>query len=405
MNPAERELRALRAAAGQASDAQLLKLVGMLDQLPDRRATDALLEPVRPRLRALRPARPLSLARLLFLPLDAVLVAPRDWRGDARRVPRNAIAPLLATVRAAEPGLAAEVEAAVRGRTMQEAWLCGPLGERLWPAAAAALPAPPPTGWAEAGLPPGTYPGIRRVAETLWRHGPGIWALRQAGPDGPPEEPARRFLRGVAAEGPEAVALVLAALLPFAARPAQFAAVAAGIDRALAPVAEQALDAYLDGLSAPGEEEALAATVAAASRFAGLIEDLDRCGTRDRPRRAQQLQALRHAAAATCSARLAREAEAGLHAPLAALLGAAAVSDGEIEALEARARALHELAEASRRLQPGVRARANFERALALLAAALPRLPAEGPGFLRADALRLAEILAGPEFAQRLGGG
>nr|MCU0889643.1 hypothetical protein [Rubritepida sp.] len=104
-------------------------------------------------------------------------------------------------------------------------------------------------------------------------------------------------------------------------------------------------------------------------------------------------------------ARLAREAEAGLLEPLNALLAAREVSDAEVEALEARARGLRDLSETGRRLQPGLPADQGFERVIARLAASTLRLPPRGPGFLRADALRLVEILSGPDAAAKLGGG
>lgn len=400
-----RALRELGRAAAQASDRQLIKLIGVLERLPQSFETEALLAPVRPRLRSLRPARPLSLARLLFLPLDPLLLAPADWRGSLQRVPRTAIMPLVAVVRGAEPALAAEVEARTRGQTVTNLGLCTELGDRLWPAAAAALPQGVPDGWAEAGLPPTAWPGVFRLCRTLWRHGPALWALRLAGPDGPPEELARPAFRAFATGGAETISVALAALLPFAARPAQLIACVGAIDRAFAPAAEQALETYLDGVVAPDASLALDAMADAARRFASLIEDVERGLSRDRPRRAQQLQSLRASAVAACTARLAREAESGLLEPLNALLLARTVTDAEVEALEACARGLRELAEAGRHMEAGKAADRGLERVLARLAAATLRLPLQGPGFLRPDALRLIEILAGSEVAAKLGGG
>jgi hypothetical protein len=211
--------------------------------------------------------------------------------------------------------------------------------------------------------------------------------------------------REVAAGGADPVSIALGALLPFAARPAQLIACIGAIDRAFAPAAEQALEAYLDGIAAPDPTLGLDAMADAARRFAGLIEDVERGLSRDRPRRAQQLQSLRASALAACTARLAREAEGGLLEPLNALLLAREVTDAEVEALETRARGLRELAEAGRRMEAGKTGDRGLERVLARLAAATLRLPLQGPGFLRADALRLIEILAGPEVAAKLGGG
>jgi hypothetical protein len=404
MTPDPRALRELGKAAAQASDRQLLKLIGVLDRLPQRFEADALLAPVRPRLRTLRPARPLSLPRLLFLPVDPLLMAAADWRGNVQRVPRSAIMPIVNMLCAAEPGLVAEVEGRMRGQTVANIGLCTELGERIWPAAAAALPQGAPDGWGEAGLPATAWPGVYRICGAVWRHGPALWALRQAGPDGPPEEVARPVFRELAASGSDVIGIALGALLPFAARPAQLIACVAAIDRAFAPAAEQALEAYLDGVAAPDASLGLDVMADAARRFAGLIEDVERSLSRDRPRRAQQLQALRASALAACTARLSREAESGLLEPLNALLLAREVTDAEVEALETRARGLRELAEAGRRMEAGNTGDRGLERVLARLAAATLRLPLQGPGFLRPDALRLIEILAGPDAAAKLGG-
>ena len=65
-----------------ASDEQLLKVVGLIDTLDRRGPVDRLLEPVRDRLALLRPARPVTLGRVLILPFEDVLVPAREaWAG------------------------------------------------------------------------------------------------------------------------------------------------------------------------------------------------------------------------------------------------------------------------------------------------------------------------------------
>ncbi|WP_027284423.1 hypothetical protein [Rubritepida flocculans] len=398
------QLRDLARAARAASDSQLLRLVSVLDRLPRRGAADAVLEPVRHRLGALRPERPMTPMRLLFLPMEGVLVAPRDWRGEGRQLPRNALAPLGEAVFAAAPGLAEALAASIGEAPLSDHALAAKLGARLWPAAAHSLPEGPPPGWAGAGLPEPAYARLRSLVALLWRYGPGVHGLRVAGPDGPPEELARPFFRALAAEGAEAVEIGLSAVLAAAARPARLVALVAGLDPALAPAAERALDQFLSGLTPPRPEGELGRAAAAAGRFAALVEDLERTATRAAPRRAQILQGLRHAAAGHCKARLEAETAVGLLGPLSEVLaapaGSGAMDDAELGALERRARALRALAEAGRRLDAQGRMPAEGLRAVgARLAAALPGLPERGEGFLRADALRLLEILEGPEAA------
>jgi hypothetical protein len=398
------QLRELSRAAREATDSQLLRLVAVLDRLPRRGAADAVLEPVRHRLGALRPERPMTPMRLLFLPMDGLIVAPRDWRGGGRQLPRNALAPIGEAVFAAAPGLTESLAASIGEAPLSDHALAASLGARLWPAAAQSLPQTSPPGWAEAGLPDAAYARLRPLVALLWRHGPAVHALRVAGAEGPPEELARPVFRTLAAEGGEAVEIALSAVLPAAMRPARLVSLVAGLDRALAPAAERALDHFLTALTPPPPVSDLARTAAAARRFAALVEDLERTITRDAPRRAQILQGLRHAAAVHCRERLDAETCAVLLGPLSEMLDApaapGAAGDAEVAALEQRARALRALAEAGRRLNgqgglPGEGLRAVRAR----LAAALPGLPESGEGFGRADALRLIEILEGPEAA------
>lgn len=430
--PVQRPLRELALAASAASDSQLLRLVAALDRLPARGPADAVLDPVRPRLKALRPERPMTPLRLLFLPLDGVIVAPRDWRGEGRSLPRNALAPLGAAVFAAAGGLgeglgapaphgsppppeAAAGEPAeaalarmLAGVNLSNHALAAKLGARLWPAAAAALPEAPPAGWVEAGLPLAAYGSLRPLVSLLWRHGPGIHTLRVAAADGPPEEMARPFFRTLAAEGGEAVEVALAALLPFAARPASLIALVAGMDGALAAPAERALDHFLTALTPPEPLADLGLAAAGARRFAALVEDLEQTATRGKPHRGRILQSLRSAAAGNCIARLEVETRVSLLEPVAELLASpahrAAVSDAEVERLEGAVRALRALADTGRRLDGQARVPGDgLREAGARLIAALPGLPRAGPGFGRADALRLVEILSGSDAAAALG--
>src|SRR3954466_268648 len=108
MSGAMRELRQLgqaAAAADHAAPAPLVGLVAMLDRLPDRGEADRVLDPVRPRLRALGLPRPLGLPRLLFLPLDGAILPAAGWARGAAAVPRNA---LVALARAVQAALGAE---------------------------------------------------------------------------------------------------------------------------------------------------------------------------------------------------------------------------------------------------------------------------------------------------------
>jgi hypothetical protein len=405
---AGRPVRNLAQSVRTASDAQLLRLVAVLDRLPERGAADAVLDPVRRRLKALRPDRPLTLQRLLFLPFDGIIVPPRDWRGDGRSLPRHALAPLSAGILASTRGIADAMADSIARANMADQALVARIGAQLWPAAAVALPKAAPPGWEEAGLLPAAFARLRPLLLLLWRHGTAIHALRIAGADGPPEDLARPVFRALAAHGSEAVEIGLAAVLPAAARPARLIALVAGMDGALAVPAERALDHFLTALTVPEGLPELARAVAGARRFTALVEELDQTASRDKPRRAQILQALRSAAAENCTAQLEAETRTRLLDPLTRLLaapaGEPAPADDVVEQMEAEARALRALADTSRRLDPHGRAFAEgLREAKVRLAAALPMLPSGGQGFGRADALRLVEILSGSEAAADMG--
>src|ERR1700682_2240745 len=87
-NPAIREVARSLAVA---RDEQILQVVAMVDAMPNRGAADQLIAPLRGRLALLRPPRPLRFARLLFLPLDPLIVPAGRWRPEQNTIPRNAI--------------------------------------------------------------------------------------------------------------------------------------------------------------------------------------------------------------------------------------------------------------------------------------------------------------------------
>jgi hypothetical protein len=159
----------IRAALAAAPPEKLGRVVGLLDSLQARGAADALLAAARPRLRDLRPCRPMRFTRLLAVPLEPALVAPEAWTRAPIEIPRSALTPIGEAVRAALGLAAEEIEAAALGHSMADAARVARLGARLWPLAAAArLPAVPP-GWEEAGLPSASAASVLALCRVLWR--------------------------------------------------------------------------------------------------------------------------------------------------------------------------------------------------------------------------------------------
>src|SRR5947209_19572064 len=98
-DPKNLTLRGLAHDLRDASDSAILRITQVIDTMPDRGATDQLLDGLRPRLSSLRPPRPRTLARELFTPLDPVIVASGAWRPGLAAIPRSVIAPVTALVR------------------------------------------------------------------------------------------------------------------------------------------------------------------------------------------------------------------------------------------------------------------------------------------------------------------
>ncbi len=152
------ELIALRHGLAVASDRKVMHVIGVLDEMVAGAAADHLIDPVRPRLVKLRPARRLRFTRLLFMPLDPIIVPARHWQPGTPTIPRTVLEPLARTVRAALGPAAESIDAAIAGRTMRDAAAVARAGGLLWPLAAGILAdPPPPIGWAETGLKQGAY--------------------------------------------------------------------------------------------------------------------------------------------------------------------------------------------------------------------------------------------------------
>ena len=134
------QVRAIQHDLLSARDQQILRVVDMVDKMPLRGEADHFIAPLRQRLAILRPARRLNFTRLLFQPLDSVIVAPSAWRRDTLNVPRSALPPLAALVRSHMRDEAAALDHALEDLTTDHEAEIVEIGPRLWAAAAALLP-------------------------------------------------------------------------------------------------------------------------------------------------------------------------------------------------------------------------------------------------------------------------
>jgi hypothetical protein len=393
-----RELRALGHVAAMADDAALARLVLLLDQLADRGEADQVLAAVRPRVRALRLPRRLSLARLLFLPLDGAIRAPGDWTRGEPTLPRSVLTVLAGAVLAA---LGPEGEAIATGcaaATTADAGLVAGHGGRLWPRAAEVLPAAPPPGWAETGLLAGDYAQIAALCRPVWAAGPAIWAAIAAAEQGPPDDLVRAALGALLPSGTAPLAAALATLMLRANAPGAVAQVASTLHPDARPIAVRALEAMLEEPPPPfgrlDPRMAAEAALAAAQR----LDDLERCplmaGDRQR-----QVAAWRRQADEGCRASFLTAVEDRLMAPTVRLLAEPVVADSEVATIESGVRQLRALETAGRKLG-GAQAYDRALRGLTETMAALGAQAAHPGGLQPMDLARSIEILAGPDAAE-----
>jgi hypothetical protein len=409
LNAAQPAVRELRQDLSAADDRKIKRVIAMLDDVADPKVNQALLDPLRVRLASLNLVRPLRFTRLLFLPLDPVIVAPRDWQPDEPSVPRTALAPMARIVR---DGLGAEaifIDKTIAGRKTDAMQAIELAGEALWPRAAEVLAAAAPTDdWTEAGLSIKVFhPVIRAVAAVL-RRGPQLrWLLRdgEVGMFESTEQAVADILKDIGKEPPEGCALIARLILlqsPHAA-PLLRRFIASSADQTAKTMVRRAIDQGTEQMLSDMERDAglseelnrgplanVGALVRRITTFLREIEE-DSGASIDRPR----LHAIRKKLDQACRERFSDGLNTGLLTPLA---GAAAPVDGHSQKLmESCGRELRELETEARK----VGGAANYDRLLEEAAAAVVEAAAAGT-LTPVRKLRLIEILAGPEAAAAL---
>ncbi len=398
-------IRDVRRSVAGAADAQVLQVLRMVDSLEERGATDEVLAPVRPRLRAIQPARPLRFARLLFLPADALIVTPAAWRPATSFVPRSALMVLSRAVRQVMQGTAAACLARVDERTAGaftgQTALVRQAGALLWPQAAGTLRSlaaqPPPdllAEWSAQGLPEADLAhlatglsGILGAALALHDHDHSAIRLQEA--------EVAEMLAETEKLGPRAWGMMLCLLairVPQASAALFGAAQKAPLRRKQAEAAAEAALAWLESETASQVESIPANAAAELRRQASLLESLS-----DQLPDPAQRRRLIEARAALLSGSLHRF-ETGLQdrvaTSLLALPEEKPARDAALDATEDAARVLRAFELEARRLGGGTK----FDGLVRSVQATLQKVE----GLSAMDRARLAEIMAGPEAAIRL---
>jgi hypothetical protein len=401
-----RDIRDLGRRLADAPDAEVARAVAVVDQMPQRGGADLLIDPLRPRLAGLRPPRPLRFTRLLFLPLDPLIVPPPRWQPHLPSIPRSALTPLAETVRAGLGAEATAIDAMIQGAAAHDTEAVTRAGDRLWPRAAALLSdAPPPVGWAETGLNVAMYTVLARRIGAVLAQAPlmqDLAAEAEAGFASPRLAPVHAMLLDVGERCPNALTMLVTLLL---AKLPQLAVLLAKIAPELGPQAEAALrqagqdaaEALLAGLEAGNGMETAVSRIELAEagqevrRIVTLLQQL--AERTDLPQARVRVQAVRHRLDVRCRQRFAH-AMATEFLPL--LRQPPAGSDGRAaSALETTARHLREMEGEARSIGGG-----DAYDTLLREAAAVVR--ERGATMSLAARVRLVEILAGPEAALAL---
>ena len=387
----------------QARDEQMARVVALVDALPQRGDADLLIAPLRPRLAQLAPGRPMTVQRLLFRPLDPVIVPGAQWRPGMAAVPRTALGCLAASVlarlgpagvaaravlAAVPPGLAPDV---ARDAAAQA-------GALLWPVATAALDGllTPPDWTSATGLPLPCFGPVRDGVAAVLRQAARLAALH-ALPAGDAVVAA-----GVAAiladaqAAPAGLETLLAVLLSYGPAAAAVAKglpgglPAAALDAAVAQSLDRAGDVLMRTLPAVG----LGAAAGHAADVAALVDAVDQPATRAALR--EQAGRTRQAADQACQARITQAAADLVPRLPEGSPPDAVLDDLAVDRLEGTARDLRRLGRAGRQLGHP----ATYDALLTQVAAQVGA--DDSPGLTRMDRLRLAELLVGAQAALRL---
>ncbi len=171
-NPGQAGVRAVRQDLRVADDQKIKRVIAMLDDVADPTVNRTLLDPLRVRLASLNLMRPLRFTRLLFLPLDPLIVEPRDWKPGEPLVPRSVLAPIGTLVRKGLGGEAIFIDKTIAKQKTDAAQAILLAGEALWPRAAEILAAAPaPSDWDESGLPVKLFEPLARAISAVLRRG------------------------------------------------------------------------------------------------------------------------------------------------------------------------------------------------------------------------------------------
>jgi hypothetical protein len=382
-----------------ASDAVLRQVVAVLEAVPSRSMLDPIIESARPRLKLLRPPRPITFARILFLPFDGAVVPMEEWSEGSAKFPRPALQPIADAVREAMGAAAQEISANLGGRDFFDVLQVDSAGRTLWAEAARlAQTLTLPNGVPGADLGASQCRKLIDIAGGIWRNAESIWEAKLAAFSGASPELVSAALKGPAQEGQVIFGLALTSVLQNAQSPGSVLATAARLSPIAGNIADDKLAELQRNpvLALPAEDPVRAAHMA--EEYIALLKELETAPAgRSSDRRAVIAPLLRNLSTLileTTQKIYDRQFLPALNDPNAKRRAAVVLN------IEYLARALRRLDEAGRRagfLDGFDNLRLAYAQKLKATINAL-----DGGGLQRHDVIRIAEILLGTEKAMEL---
>jgi hypothetical protein len=385
----------------RASDTVLQQVVAVLEAVPSRAMLDPIIEAARPRLKMLRLPRPITFARILFLPFDGAVVPMKEWAEGSAKFPRPALLPISEAIRAAMGPAAEKISANLGGRNFFDVLQVDSEGRTLWAEAVRLAPTLSfPEGLPGAGLNEAQSRQLLELAVGIWRHADRIWDAKLASFSGPSPELVIAALKGPAQEGQRVFSLALLSLLDRAQSPGSVLATAARLLPIAGSIADEKLEELQRGPlpTLPADDPMRAAHIA--EEYVALVKEFESAPPgRLNDRRAviaPLLQQIGVAAEEATQIIVNRQLLPALHEPNAKRRASVVLN------VEILARALRRLEEAGRRA-------GRFEGFDKLQLSYALKLKAilnglDGGGLQRHDVIRTAEILLGTEKAMVIAG-
>jgi hypothetical protein len=259
-----------------ASDAVLQQVVAVLEAVPSRSVLDPIIEAARPRLKLIRPPRPITFARILFLPFDGAVIPMAEWNAGSVKFPRPALQPIAEALREAMGSAAQEISANLGGRNFFDVLQVDSAGRTLWAEAARLAPSLTlPNGVPGTGLGASECRELLDNAAGIWRHAEAIWEAKLAAFSGPSPELVSAALKGPVQEGQVIFGLALASILDRAQSPGSVIATAARLSPIAGNIADDKLaELQRDAvLSLPAEDPVRAAHMA--EEYIAMLKELE----------------------------------------------------------------------------------------------------------------------------------